>query len=135
MDILSIVLGGFIGFISATGKDILVEKNKAQIKIKELKRQKLEEAFLIADVIFKESIKPLIAKGSLSDGSKLGMIIRFYFPNLQSDYDTFYNDIMRITLKTISIEEVKLTQAEIIECGQAYEKFLACIVKESEKYL
>ena len=65
MDLATLVMGGLIGFLSAVGKDFLTEHNRNKIKIKDFKRQKLEEIFILMDKVTQETIKPLKYKKSL----------------------------------------------------------------------
>ena len=64
MEIGTLLAGGIIGFISAIGKDLILEKNKNKTKVKDFKRQKLEEIFILMDRVRQEIIKPLKYKNS-----------------------------------------------------------------------
>lgn len=137
MELLLLVLGGLIGFVSAIGKDLLSERSKTQIKIKDFKRQKLEEIFLLMDQITREAIKPLKYKGSLNGvGARLGMIINFYFQELKPDYDQFIEAFQSTYEKTItSGENIMLSQEERFAYYEAHKKFINTIIKESKKYV
>lgn len=116
MELLTLGLGGLIGFLSAVGKDLLLERSKNITKTKDFKRQKLEEIFILMDKLSQETIKPLKYKGSLDGvGAKLGMIIRFYFPELNTDYKQFLQVFQSTSQKTITYDEnISLSQQEIM---------------------
>ena len=133
MDLFTLVIGGLIGFLSAIGKDFLLE----QSKIKDFKRQKLEEIFILMDKVFQESLMPLKYKGSLDGvGAKLGMTIRFYFPDLNKDYQDFLKIFQEITRKTITLDDkINLSDEDIKIFYTAYKLFIDKIVLESKKYV
>jgi len=137
MELTTLGIGGLIGFLSAIGKDFLLEKSKNKIKTKEFKREKLEEIFILMDRVFQESLKPLKNKNSLDGvGAKLGMTVRFYFSNLTPDYQIFLKVYQETTLKTITLDDtVTLTQEEITTFYTAYSLFINKIVIESKKYI
>ncbi len=137
MDLVTLGIGGLIGFLSAVGKDFLLEKSKNKLKTKEFKRQKLEEIFILMDKVSQETVKPLKYKGSLDGvGSKLGMIIRFYFPELNDEYHKFLQIFQKISQKTITMDEnLTLTSEEISEYYQAHRLFINKVVIESKKYV
>jgi hypothetical protein len=137
MDLLTLGIGGLIGFLSAVGKDFLLENSKNKIKTKEFKKQKLEEIFILMDKVSQESLKPLKYKSSLDGvGAKLGMTIRFYFPDLNQDYQTFLKVYQEITQKTMTMDDkINLSQEDINTFYKAYSLFLDKIVLESKKYI
>lgn len=136
MDLLTLGVGGLIGFLSAVGKDFFLEHNKNKIKIKDFKRQKLEEIFILMDKVSQETVKPLKYKNSLDGvGAKLAMIIRFYFPELNDDYHIFLKVFQKISQKTITLDEnISLTTEEITTYYKAHQIFINKIVEESKKY-
>lgn len=137
MESITLILAGLIGFLSAIGKDLILENNKNKIKIKDFKRQKLEEIFLLMDQILRETIKPLKYKDSLDGvGARLGMIINFYFPELKPNYDQFIEIFQSTYQKTItSGENTMLSPEEIFTYYEAHKKFINTIIKESKKYV
>jgi hypothetical protein len=137
MDLATLGIGGLVGFLSAIGKDIIIENKKNGAKLKEFKRQKLEEIFILMDKVSQETIKPLKYKNSLDGvGAKLGMIIRFYFPELNNDYHIFLKVFQKISQKTITLDEnISLTTEEIATYYKAHQVFINKIVKESKKYV
>ncbi len=137
MDLLTLGAGGLIGFLSAVGKDFFLEYNKNKIKIKDFKRQKLEEIFILMDKISQEAIKPLKYKNSLDGvGAKLGMIIRFYFPELNEDYNEFLQIFQKVSQKTITLDEnITLSTDEIRSYYEAHKIFINKVVAESKKYV
>lgn len=137
MELITLILGGLIGFLSAIGKDLLLEKKKNQIKIKDFKRQKLEEIFLLMDQISREAIKPLKYKDSLDGvGAKLGMIIRFYFPELNTDYDQFIQVFLSTSQKTITYDDkISLSQEELLAYYEAHRIFIDKVVQRSKQYI
>ncbi|MGB5965659.1 MAG: hypothetical protein WBF77_09050 [Sulfurimonadaceae bacterium] len=137
MELATLGLGGLIGFLSAIGKDLLLEKSKNIIKTKDFKRQKLEEIFILMDKVSQETIKPLKYKGSLDGvGAKLGMIVRFYFPELNTDYKQFLQVFQSTVQKTMTYDEnISLSQEEILAYYEAHRIFIDKVVKESKKYV
>jgi len=129
MDLATLGAGGLIGFLSAVGKDFILEKTKNKTKQKDFKRQKLEEIFILMDKVSQETIKPLKYKNSLDGvGAKLGMIIRFYFPELKNDYYKFLKVFQKLSQKTITTEEIETY-------FKAHQVFINKIVEESKKYV
>ncbi len=107
MDLLTLGIGGLIGFLSAIGKDFILENTKNKVKIKSFKREKLVEVFILMDKVTQETIKPLKYKNSLDGvGAKLGMIIRFYFPELNEDYNKFLQIFQKISQKTMTLSKI-----------------------------
>jgi hypothetical protein len=137
MELLILGAGGLVGFLSAIGKDIIIENKKNGAKLKEFKRQKLEEIFILMDKVSQETIKPLKYKNSLDGvGAKLGMIIRFYFPELNDDYHIFLKVFQKISQKTITLDEnISLTTEEIATYYKAHQVFINKIIEESKKYV
>jgi hypothetical protein len=137
VELITLILGGLIGFLSAIGKDLLLEKKKNQIKIKDFKRQKLEEIFLLMDQVTREAIKPLKYKDSLDGvGAKLGMIIRFYFPELNTSYDQFIQVFLSTSQKTMTYDDkISLSQEEILAYYEAHRIFLDKVVQEAKQYI
>jgi hypothetical protein len=135
MEISILIVGGMIGFLSAVGKDFLLERNKSKAKNKEFKRQKLEEVFILMDQVSQEAIKPLMLKNSTGDsGARIGMIIRFYFPSLTDDYNKFIQVFQSIIPKTLS-DNTKLTAEEMETYYEAHQVFQSRVVEESKKYV
>jgi len=137
MEVGTLIVGGFIGFVSAVGKDFILENKKSKEKIKDFKRQKLEKVFILMDKVTQETIKPLKYKNSLDGvGARLGMIIRFYFPELNSDYHNFLKVFQKISQKTLTLDNnVSLTTEEILTYYKAHQDFINKIVDESKKYV
>ena len=136
MDFFTLLIGGLIGFLSAIGKDFLLENSRNKIKTKDFKRQTLEEVFILMDKVSQESLKPLKYKGSLDGiGAKLGMTIRFYFPDLNKDYQDFLKVYQDITQKTITLDDNNLSDVDITIFYTAYGLFIDKIVLESKKYV
>ena len=137
MDLATLGLGGLIGFLSAIGKDFILESTKNKVKIKNFKREKLEEIFILMDKVTQETIKPLKYKNSLDGvGAKLGMIIRFYFPELNEDYNKFLQIFQKVSQKTITLDEnVTLSTDEITNYYEAHRVFINKVVEESKKYV
>lgn len=137
MDLVALGIGGLIGFLSAIGKDFLLEKSKNKIKTKDFKRQKLEEIFILMDKVLQETIKPLKYKSSLDGvGAKLGMTIRFYFPELRDDYNKFIQIFQSTSQRTVALDEnASLTTEELMTYVEAHRVFIDKVVKESENYV
>ncbi len=123
MDILSIVVGSIIGFLSSIAKDYFIEEKKKKEKTLEFKRVKIEEIFLLMDKLNKNASKPLEMQ-NLLDGAevKLPMILRFYFPSLFNDFQVYLK---------------KFQESKPLGDNQEYEKayqiFMDKVVEESNK--
>ena len=137
MDLVTLGIGGLIGFLSAIGKDFLLESSKNKNKIKEFKKEKLEEIFILMDKVFQESLLPLKYKGSLDGvGAKLGMTIRFYFPNLTQDYQKFVKVYANVMEKTMQLDDkINLSEEDRSIFYKAHKLFIDKIVLESKKYV
>ncbi len=137
MDWLTLLMGGLLGFLSAIGKDFFLEKSKNKVKNKDFKRQKLEEIFILMDKVSQETIKPLRYKGSLEGvGAKIGMLVRFYFPHLNDDYNKFIKVFEKTSLRTFELDEREsLSTEEITSYYEAHRLFINEVVTESKKYV
>ena len=137
MEWLILLLGGGIGFLSAIGKDFILEGTKNKNKAKDFKRQRLEDIFILMDKVSQETIKPLKYKNSLDGvGAKLGMIIRFYFPQLNEDYNKYLQIFQKVSQKTMTLDENStLSTEEITKFYEAHRLFINKIVEESKKYV
>lgn len=129
---MELIIGGIIGFLSAVGKDFLLEKSKNKLKEKEFKRTKLEEVFVLTKSFFEEAIKPIEYRKN-NDHSKLPMIIRFYFNNLMSDYYLFQNAYVKLQESHFDQEKNDLRK-NTEEFGNQYKLFIDKVVEESKKY-
>jgi hypothetical protein len=137
MDLVTLGIGGLIGFLSAIGKDFLLESSNNKNKIKEFKKEKLEEIFILMDKVFQESLLPLKYKGSLDGiGARLGMIIRFYFPDLLQDYQKFVKVYANVMWKTMQLDDkINLSEEDRSTFYEAHKLFIDKIVLESKKYI
>ena len=112
----------------------MIERTKNKNKIKEFKRQKLEEIFILMDKAREEVLNPISNKGTLSGiGAKLAMTIRFYFKALENDYYIFLNTFSIISNKSSTKDG--LTTDEIKYFYNEYKIFINKIVNESSKYI
>ncbi|MBY0540783.1 MAG: hypothetical protein K2P52_05140 [Campylobacterales bacterium] len=128
-----VIIGGIIGFFASIAKDYLIESKKEKDKIKSLKREKLEETFILVSDFYSNSLKSLESKEN-TESAKIGMIIRFYFKDLLEGYQLFLEKSKVIIVKTTIPNSENLTQEELIEHNKEYIKFLNEIEKESKKY-
>ena len=131
--IMLVIIGGIIGFFASIAKDYLIESKKEKDKIKSLKREKLEETFILVSDFYSNSLKSLESKEN-TESAKIGMIIRFYFKDLLEGYQLFLEKSKVIIEKTTIPNSENLTQEELIEHNKEYIKFLNEIEKESKKY-
>ena len=125
-----LLIGGLIGFLSAIGKDLLLERTKNKKKEIEFKKQKLEEVFVLMSIISKETIKPLELRNSLNNADiKVPMILRFYFPKLYQKYIIFLKEYEKINNIFLS-KKIPIAK-DGVDFNKAYQSFLQEIVKES----
>jgi len=129
---MELIIGGFIGFLSAIGKDFLLEKSKNKLKEKEFKRTKLEEVFVLTKSFFEDSIKPIGYRNN-ADHSKLPMIIRFYFNNLSQEYNLFLLAYQKLQESHFDIDKKDLNE-NTEKFGNQYKLFIDKVVEESKKY-
>jgi hypothetical protein len=129
---MELIIGGIIGFLSAVGKDFLLEKSKNKLKEKEFKRTKLEEVFVLTKSFFEDSIKPIGYRNN-ADHSKLPMIIRFYFNNLNLEFGLFLETYQKLQLSHFDKDKKDL-DANTEKFGNQYKLFMDKIVEESKKY-
>lgn len=135
MDWLTLLVGGLLGFLSAIGKDFLLEKSKNKLKTKNFKRQKLEEIFILMDKVSQEAVKPLLYKDSLDGaGAKIAMLVRFYFPELNEGYNKYIQVFQATALKTFRLDET-LSAEELTKYYDAHRLFINELVAESKKYV
>jgi len=133
--IIMLIVGALIGFLAAVGKDALLENKKNIQKEKEFKKQKLEEAFELANFTFVNNIKPLEIRESDGghNGAKLSMIIRFYFPSLDAELKLFVDGVVAIN-KIFDIKNDTSIESEFTVFANIYRKFSAKIVEESKSF-
>ena len=133
---LLLILGAFIGFIASIAKDYFVEKTKKKYKDIDFKREKLEELFILASMIFNESIKPIELRNKIEDkdaGAKAGLISRFYFPLIHKNYQEYLNAYTIINQKTMN-DYNSVSIDELSDFTKEYQKFLNILELESKKY-
>ena len=137
MDWLTLLIGGLVGFLSAIGKDFLLENSKNKLKTKDFKRQKLEEIFILMDKVSQETVKPLRYKGSLDGvGAKIGMLVQFYFSHLNGDYNKYIQVFQETSLRTFELgERESLSTEELTKYYGAHKLFINAVVAESKKYV
>lgn len=137
MDWLTLLIGGLVGFLSAIGKDFLLENSKNKLKTKDFKRQKLEEIFILMDKVLQETVKPLRYKGPLDGiGAKIGMLVQFYFPHLNGDYNKYIQVFQETSLRTFELgERESLSTEELTKYYGAHKLFINAVVAESKKYV
>ena len=111
--IMLVIIGGIIGFFASIAKDYLIENKKEKDKIKSLKREKLEETFILVSDFYSNSLKSLESKEN-TESAKIGMIIRFYFKDLLDGYQLFLEKSKVIIEKTTIPNSESLTQEELI---------------------
>ncbi|MEA2018849.1 MAG: hypothetical protein U9N59_10415 [Campylobacterota bacterium] len=132
MEVSSILIGGAIGFMSAIAKDFLLENKKSKEKKLQFKKEKLEEIFLLVGRISKEVQKPASMFQTIGDdGSRLGMILRFYFPTLHQEYLIFLKDYMLVANATM--QNKIPDQNDMIKFNKSYQVFLEKLVNESNR--
>ena len=127
--IILLVLGAIIGFIASIIKDILLENKKKKIKDKELTRDRLEELFKLLAELNEDILMP-IESTKKHDTSRIAILIRFYFPQLHSEYKKFLTYYIEIT-------KLKLEKKEFSDAHTKYSESLKIlynlIVEESKK--
>lgn len=93
-----IILGGIIGFLAATGKDLIVKLLDQKREKALLYKSKLEEIFILTDTLHNKVLKlPAFlldnnqkANHTIDEtGSKLAMIIQLYFPHIEQNYQDY----------------------------------------------
>jgi hypothetical protein len=130
-------MGGLLGFLSAVGKDFILEKSKNKLRTKDFKRQKLEEIFILINIVSQETGKPLKYQGSLDGvGAKIGMLVRFYFPHLNNDYNEFIKVFKQTSLRTLELNEGEPLSTDVMaNYYKAHKLFINKVVTESKKYV
>ncbi|MDD2640731.1 MAG: hypothetical protein PHS65_07035 [Arcobacteraceae bacterium] len=131
---ISLVAGGIIGFLASIAKEYVIENKKEKIRIKNFKREKLEEIFILIGDVYSNCLKPLEKKTNIN-GQQIGVIIRFYFNSLLKDYQTFLKKSMIVMEKTTIPNSERLSQEELQEFYKEYMNILNKIENESKKYI
>ena len=134
--IMLVIIGGIIGFLASITKDYFVEKTKKKYKDIDLKREKLEELFLLSSRIHIESIKPVEFRdisGNIDNGAKAGLIVRFYFPSILKNYQEYLAEYSKINQKTMN-DYKTVSIDELSDFTKEYQKFLNILELESKKY-
>jgi hypothetical protein len=82
-----LIIDGIIGFFAPIAKDYFLEKTKRKNNELEIKIEKIEELFLIVSRTQENVFNQLVLQSiNTSDGAKAGMLVRYYFPNIFSEY-------------------------------------------------
>jgi len=116
--------------------DIFIENKKRKNKLKDFKRQKLEEVFILMDLVLQENIKPIIHRSLPQDtGARIGMIIRFYFPSLNQEYNEYIELFKKINTEALQNLEQIVSQDIMMEYTKKHKLFVDKIVVESKKYI
>lgn len=143
MDLLAIFIGAVIGLVPSMLLLLIKDKQDREIKIRELKKKKCEEAFISANISFTNYLKPFISWDNITyDGAKLNMIIRFYLPTLKDNNEKYIKALsdysMRIMNDNIGVklEDNKIKNTEELRDAfmNSYKTLSDSIVEESKKY-
>ena len=106
MEISSILAGGLVGFLVAIGKDWLIESKKQKEKARQLRREKLEELYMLVShwsiallgngisllavmqnkLSYNQYLDILIEKNVSHDFHRIEMILDIYAPDLHIVY-------------------------------------------------
>jgi len=134
-----LLVGGFIGFLSAIGKDYILEEKKNVLRQRDFKREKLEELFVIANKLFTENIKPIHLRSDSTDtleSSKLVMMIRFYFPSLKKYLDDYIKALGDVNMNWVKHANGEMVEVEVYVgvLSASYRKLVDKIVHESKYY-
>ena len=132
MDILSLLVGAVIALVSTIFTNYHKSKLDREIKTREIKKQKCEDAFTYANSNFTNYMKsPNFWDTNDYSGAKLNMVVRFYLPSIQketNEYNKALSDYFNMRLD-------KSNDANIVDNFMNKYKILAdAIVKESKKY-
>jgi hypothetical protein len=134
--VILVLIGGFIGFLSAVGKDFLLERSKNKLKQKEFKRERLEELFILMSKVFLISIKPIQYREIDNENSvaKIAMIVRFYFLHLHEDFKIFFKSLEALQMGLIVNENQENLPMLMEAFSKEYSIFIDKISEESKKY-
>ena len=122
--IMLVIIGGIIGFFASIAKDYLIESKKEKDKLKNIKREKLEEAYIefskwfsdfsidnLGIIVVMQNVleydeytkkKKEYSENLIIDFTKLEMIINIYGDNLLTDFSL-------IMTKRDEISKIKFT--------------------------
>ena len=145
MDILSLVVGGSIGFLASIAKDWLLENKKQRLKKQEFQRDKLEEIYLLFEkwstcfstvyldylrcyrdrIPYDQVLENQLKESKLllpGEAQKLQMLINIHFPNLTNEY--FIVDNARSKVVTFFSDPQKngLNANDFIRAQEEFEK-------------
>ena len=85
-----------LGYLAKAFVDSRMENKKQKEKEKQFKREKLEEIFSLLDKVNKNAMNPIQLYDANVDSTKLTMLIRFYFPNINDEYQKFVNEYVEV---------------------------------------
>jgi len=130
--LIGVIVGGIITFFLTLLKDFLIEEKKQKENIKQLKREKLEDVFTLLEQVHKNALLPMQLYKDDVESAKLTMLIRFYFPNIYSEYQKFVKEYAEIT-------KLKISQKDYLErykngFSKTYHDLCNQIVEESKKF-
>lgn len=146
MDLASVIIGAVIGLLPSMLLLLMKDKQDREIKTRELKKKKCEEAFISANISFTNYLKPfMLWDNSNYDGAKLNMIIRFYLPALKSNNEKYIkalsdysmrvmNDHVKDKIEELEDSKTKTTKELRDSFMDAYKTLSDSIVQESRKY-
>jgi hypothetical protein len=134
--IMLVIIGGIIGFFASIAKDYLIESKKEKDKLKNIKREKLEEAYIQFSKWFSDfSINNLgiivvmqnvleydeytkkrkeYSENLVIDFTKLEMIINIYGDNLLTDFSLIMTKRDEISkIKFIYMDSKKMNEKDL----------------------
>ena len=134
--IMLVIIGGIIGFFASIAKDYLIESKKEKDKLKNIKREKLEEAYIQFSKWFSDfSINNLgiivvmqnvleydeytkkrkeYSENLVIDFTKLEMIINIYGDNLLTDFGLIMTKRDEISkIKFIYMDSKKMNEKDL----------------------
>ena len=129
--IILLIVGAFIGFVLSVAKDFLMENKKQKEKHKQLKREKLEEIFVLVDKLNQNAIKSLEYIENI-ETARLSLLIRFYFPQFNDNYKKFAEEYIKIG--QLKLEQKEYLPEYVNKLSVSTQKLLNLMVEESKKY-
>ena len=162
MDILSLVVGGSIGFLASIAKDWLIENKKQKLKKQEFQREKLEEIYLLFDkwdanfgstyLVYLhcyrseltyqnvlQHIEKLEKSNFLLPGEfqKLQMLINIHFPQLANDYISVDKARSKVAYFLVNPKEYNRSSEDFIKVQEEFEvaskEFKLKIITQAQK--
>ena len=131
MEVVSILVGGVVGFLASVGSNLLLEGKKQKEKEKLVNRNRLEELFILLNKYNKNILKPPELQEDIEQ-ERLTMLVRFYFPQFKKEFDEYIIECSNIT--QLKLDKQNYIQVALVDLPKKLHPLNQLIVDEGKNF-